>query len=268
MLLQPSRLKARGGEPARATWRALVAAVAERRCAAQVIDVLHPGRANVPKVRHGLGAAGRVHAAAGRARCAWEWRAAHSLAGSARRAPAGRHLCWPPAARRSRRRRRAQAELKEKLEKMYNAKDVSAVFVFGFRTQVRPALARVRRIWRRSCCDTQLSLPSPACLSSSCLTLWAAGGVGYWKVLVVSKVDLMSGLMGVLAARSSVGANPAALVWTTTLSRWGRGLRCHASATSGASFAVIHSCSCCHLLAQAATLSEPLEALAVAKRWW
>ncbi len=44
---------------------------------------------------------------------------------------------------------------------MYNAKDVSAVFVFGFRTQVRPALARVRRFWRRSCCDTQLSLPSP-----------------------------------------------------------------------------------------------------------
>ena len=31
----------------------------------------------------------------------------------------------------------AQAELKEKLSKMYNVNDVQNVFVFGFRTQVR-----------------------------------------------------------------------------------------------------------------------------------
>jgi hypothetical protein len=32
-----------------------------------------------------------------------------------------------------------QAELKEKLTKMYDVRDINSVFVFGFRNQVRPA---------------------------------------------------------------------------------------------------------------------------------
>jgi len=53
-----------------------------------------------------------------------------------------------------------QAELKEKLHKMYNAKDVSNVFVFGFRTQVHslPPSHFVRAVPSTLPCEEQVAL--------------------------------------------------------------------------------------------------------------
>ena len=140
----------------------------------QVLDVLHPGRANVSKVRRaeaacwplgagssaGTGAALLAAAPAARrsssafaglaAGTGWnrrELRAQHPGAGAAtaaagsRQAVFGRHARSHVASYRMLRRRLTlpaallQAELCEKLTKMYDVKDPNCVFVFGMRTQ-------------------------------------------------------------------------------------------------------------------------------------
>ena len=83
----------------------------------QVIDVLHPGRPNVPKVRRSLHALLQECAPS----CCFalftnrQYAADESLG----------KMLWL-----------VQTELKEKLGKMYDVRDNQSVFVFGFRTQV------------------------------------------------------------------------------------------------------------------------------------
>lgn len=78
----------------------------------QVIDVLHPGRPNVPKVSC-LGSMGGCVAVP-----------CHTMP---------LHMTISNGCCAS----VLQAELKEKLTKMYDVRDPNGVFVFGFRTQVK-----------------------------------------------------------------------------------------------------------------------------------
>jgi hypothetical protein len=90
--------------------------------APQVVDVLHPGRATVSKVAIAPGS---------------------GQAAAQRRARRARGVLKPS--------RPPQAEIREKLASMYDAKDPSCVFVFGFRTQVSSAAGprAARRLPRR-----------------------------------------------------------------------------------------------------------------------
>ena len=81
-----------------------------------MIDVLHPGRANVPKVRALVLSA---HLVFGACKCGQFGLRQPALPATVLKLQAVQ-----------------QAELKERLATMYKAKDVSHVFVFGFRTQV------------------------------------------------------------------------------------------------------------------------------------
>ena len=91
---------------------------------AQVIDVLHPGRPNVPKV---ITCPPSSHAQDGQV--------LYDCQTTLLPFPLGVLPAWADSMHVL-----IQAELKEKLGKMYDVRENSSVFVFGFRTQVLPGL--------------------------------------------------------------------------------------------------------------------------------